>query len=75
MVWYGAMTNQRACLAKIDLLGVISTDNETKPRCAVAIGEHAIDLVKYAQSGKLDSLESGHNFKYENVFAEVSSVK
>lgn len=54
--------------------GVISTKAEPRPRCAIAIGQHALDLKKYAESGKLSDLESGHNFKYEKVFAEVGSV-
>ena len=51
--------------------GVISTAAESRPRCAVAIGKHALDLAKYAKGGSLSSLESGHNFSYEDVFAEV----
>ena len=55
--------------------GVIKTKSDPKPRCAVAIGEHALDLAKYAQNGNLKSLESGHNYKYENIFGEVSAMK
>ncbi|KAK5132099.1 hypothetical protein LTR08_000349 [Meristemomyces frigidus] len=50
--------------------GVISTSSEPKPRCAVAIGEHAIDLAKYAKNGNLFDLESGHNFMFQQLFAE-----
>ena len=51
--------------------GVITTADERAPRCAVAIGDHALDLAKYAQTGHLDSLESGHNFKFDAVFSQV----
>ncbi|KAK3719530.1 hypothetical protein LTR37_004388 [Vermiconidia calcicola] len=50
--------------------GVISTNAERSPRCAVAIGDMVLDLVKYAKAGKLTSLESGHNFSFEKIFAE-----
>lgn len=51
--------------------GVISTRDEPKPRCAVAIGDHAIDLAKYSKHGGLFDLESGHNFMFQQLFAEV----
>lgn len=50
--------------------GIISTSSEPKPRCAVAIGHHAIDLAKYAKNGNLFDLESGHNFMFQQLFAE-----
>jgi hypothetical protein len=53
--------------------GVIST-NESEPRCAVAIGDHAIDLAKYAQSGHLASVSEGDSsgVDFEHVFKKVS---
>ncbi|KAK4555026.1 hypothetical protein LTR86_007792 [Recurvomyces mirabilis] len=50
--------------------GVISTASEPKPRCAVAIGQHAIDLSKYAKNGNLFNIESGHNFILQQMFSE-----
>ena len=52
--------------------GVIKTSTEPSPRCAVAIGQYALDLTKYAKTNALSSLESGHNFKFESLFADVS---
>lgn len=54
--------------------GVIKTAADLNPRCAVAIGQHALDLTKYAKTKRLASLESGHNFEFESLFAEVSHV-
>lgn len=51
--------------------GVISTQSEPSPRCAVAIGQHAIDLAKYAKTGALSSLEAELNLSFEKIFAEV----
>lgn len=53
--------------------GVVST-KDSEPRCAVAIGEHAIDLVKYAQSGRLADLSGGDEnvVDFEHVFKQVS---
>jgi hypothetical protein len=51
--------------------GVVSTASEPKPRCAVAIGDHAIDLAKYAKNGNLFEIESGRNFMFQQMFAEV----
>jgi fumarylacetoacetase len=53
--------------------GVIST-RDSEPRCAVAIGDHAIDLVKYAQSGRLSSVgkEGKSGVDFEHVFKQVS---
>ena len=36
--------------------GVISTEDNGKPRCATAIGDYAIDLAVYSQRGRLSSL-------------------
>lgn len=52
--------------------GVISTSSEPKPRCAVAIGQHAIDLAKYSKNGNMFSIESGHNFMFQQLFSEVN---
>ncbi|KAK3639615.1 hypothetical protein LTR56_012400 [Elasticomyces elasticus] len=51
--------------------GVISYASE-KPRCAVAIGKHAIDLAKYSKNGNLFDLESGHNYMLQQIFSEPS---
>ena len=65
---------------KLDLLpytihclpyGVISTASDPTPRCAVAIGEHAIDLVRHAKAGRLSSLDMGNSSRFEAIFAEV----
>jgi fumarylacetoacetase len=50
--------------------GVISTSSEPKPRCAVAIGKHAIDLAKYSRHGNLFGIESGQNFMFQQLFSE-----
>ncbi|KAF5529622.1 fumarylacetoacetate hydrolase [Fusarium mexicanum] len=39
--------------------GVISTPDNKSPRCAAAIGNHAIDLAKLAESSRLDHLDLG----------------
>ena len=52
--------------------GVISTPDNERPRCAVAIGEHAVDLTAYAQEGRLDGLEGGVEFG--RVFEQVREV-
>jgi hypothetical protein len=53
--------------------GVIST-KDSEPRCAVAIGDHAIDLSKYAQSGHLAGVgkEDKSDIDFERVFKQVS---
>ena len=53
--------------------GVISTNSEPKPRCAVAIGDQAIDLSRYSKNGNLFNIESGHNFVFHQIFSEVPS--
>ncbi|KAF2171936.1 hypothetical protein M409DRAFT_63471 [Zasmidium cellare ATCC 36951] len=50
--------------------GVISTSTEPSPRCAVAIGEHAIDLAKYAKTGAFSSLETGQDLTFEQIFSQ-----
>jgi fumarylacetoacetase len=55
--------------------GVIST-KDSERRCAVAIGEHAIDLAKYAQSGRFADVSDGDksDIDFEHVFKQVSSI-
>jgi fumarylacetoacetase len=55
--------------------GVIST-KDSEPRCAVAIGDHAIDLARYAQSGRFSSVskEDKNGVDFEQVFKQVSIV-
>jgi fumarylacetoacetase len=55
--------------------GVIST-KDSEPRCAVAIGDHAIDLTIYAQSGRLVSVSEGDKsgVDFEHAFKQVSSI-
>ena len=55
--------------------GVISTEDSER-RCAVAIGDHAIDLAKYAQSGRLADVSDGDksDTDFEHVFKQVSIV-
>ncbi|TEA15490.1 Fumarylacetoacetase [Colletotrichum sidae] len=47
--------------------GVISTKENGKPRCAIAIGSYALDLTAYAKEGRLE----GHAFPFE-VFSQPS---
>ena len=47
--------------------GVIKT-SDSSPRCAVAIGDHAVDLAKYASTGAFKSI--GNDL--ESIFTEVS---
>lgn len=51
------------------LCGIISTSSEPSPRCAVAIGEHAIDLPKYANKS-LNALQTGQDLTFEQIFSE-----
>lgn len=53
--------------------GIISTNDEPVPRCAVAIGKHAVDLVKYAKEGRLAEIE--HCLDFEEMFARVCLYK
>jgi fumarylacetoacetase len=53
--------------------GIISTA-DSEPRCAVAIGDHAIDLLEYAQTGRLDSVsEAFDDIRFGHIFNQVSS--
>lgn len=55
--------------------GVISTP-VSQPRCAVAIGDHAIDLAKYAQAGHLASvIKEFEHIEFGQVFSQVSVLK
>lgn len=51
--------------------GIISTSKDPKRRCAVAIGVHAIDLVKYVKEGALFEIERADNAVLQQIFAEV----
>ena len=53
---------------------MISTAEDKSPRCALAIGTDALDLVKYAKASKLSNLEAGHNYSFEKLFSEVCAV-
>jgi fumarylacetoacetase len=51
--------------------GIISTA-DSEPRCAVAIGDHAIDLLEYAHSGRLGSVsEAFGDIEFDHVFGQV----
>nr|POF02499.1 fumarylacetoacetase [Quercus suber] len=50
--------------------GIISTIANPKPRCAIAIGDHAIDLSVYAKEGHFFSIESRDNVILQQVFHE-----
>ena len=53
--------------------GVISTA-DSEPRCAVAIGDHAIDLLEYAHSGRLESVSDAFgDIEFDHVFGQVRS--
>ena len=52
--------------------GIISTA-DSEPRCAVAIGDHAIDLLEYAHSGRLESVSEAYgDIEFDHVFGQVS---
>jgi len=54
--------------------GVISTTAEPQPRCAVAIGDHALDLARYAFAGKLAGVSKEHGkVGVDHVFGQVRS--
>lgn len=54
--------------------GIISTA-DSEPRCAVAIGDHAIDLTEYAQAGRLEDVsEKFGDVDFEQVFSQVSPL-
>jgi len=48
--------------------GVISTSDDSNPRCATALGDYAVDLVKYARSADLKDIQID-----TAVFASVSA--
>lgn len=51
--------------------GVISTPGSS-PRCAVAIGDHAIDLAKYASTGRLADISSKNGgVEFDLIFGKV----
>ena len=53
--------------------GIISTA-DSEPRCAVAIGDHAIDLLEYAHSGRLEGVsEAFGDIEFDLVFGQVRS--
>jgi fumarylacetoacetase len=55
--------------------GVISTA-DSEPRCAVAIGDHAIDLLEYAHSGRLETVsEAFGDIEFDDVFGQVRPSK
>lgn len=47
--------------------GVISTAEDPRPRCAVAIDQYAIDLALYASHGRLSHAHGS----LQDIFAEV----
>ena len=50
--------------------GVFSSEHNPSPRCAVAIGQHAVDLTEWARRGTITSLQTGDR-SLEEIFAEV----
>lgn len=55
--------------------GVISTPN-TPPRCAVAIGDHAVDLTKYTREGRLMGVSKDFpDVELDTVFNQVRTAK
>lgn len=53
--------------------GIVSTA-DSEPRCAVAIGDHALDLLEYAHSGRLEDVsEAFGDIEFDHVFGQVSS--
>lgn len=54
--------------------GIISTPT-SPPRCATAIGNHAIDLAKYTSAGRLSTISKkfGH-VDFLHVFGQVTSA-
>jgi fumarylacetoacetase len=49
--------------------GVIKTAKDSRPRCASAIGDYAIDLSLYAQRGNLDSVKE--DIDLAHIFRQV----
>jgi hypothetical protein len=52
--------------------GVISTSRHPKPRCAVAIGDHAIDLVEYFRGKPPSQFSFGDSL--EQIFGQVGEL-
>jgi hypothetical protein len=52
--------------------GVIKTAKESRPRCASAIGDFAIDLSLYAQRGNLDRVKD--DIDLTDIFRQVRVV-
>ncbi|KAM3415552.1 Fumarylacetoacetase [Cercospora zeina] len=50
--------------------GVFSTAEEPQPRTAVAIGQHAIDLTKYAKSGTLKRIQEENGIDLVQIFSQ-----
>lgn len=44
--------------------GIISTTGQPRPRCAVAIGKHAIDLVQYSKDERLSKIQPDLDFQH-----------
>ena len=41
----------------------------------ICLQDQALDLLEYAKTGNLASLESGHNLKFDTIFAKVSVLQ
>ncbi len=54
--------------------GVISKAGNSERHCAVAIGEHALDLSIYATSGSLNELAKEQDVGLLKALAEVGSA-
>jgi fumarylacetoacetase len=55
--------------------GVISTRHNTKPCCATAIGDYAVDLAVYSEHGHLDDLDGlPLETSIVDIFAKVTFV-
>jgi hypothetical protein len=53
--------------------GVISTSRNPKPRCAVAIGDHAIDLYEYFRA--VPPSHCPFDDSLEGIFAQVDELR
>lgn len=49
--------------------GIISTISQPSPRCAVAVGKHAIDLLAYTKTGRLSTIDP--NIDFARIFDQV----
>lgn len=65
------LASNAECPFSIDNIpfGIISTSSDLAPRCATAIGDFAVDLVKYAQGADLAALKLD-----PRIFANVRLV-